>query len=187
MLKCRIIYFSFFSCSSTLHWYLDAQVYALALWFSMSAFLAECFLYFCFRYIVKKNVPGLKATKIENKIGLRMVQNGDIILKQVFVPDEDRLPGVNSFQDTSKVWCNKTHQWWCVSSIFMHLYIYIEFLITTYCCYNTHAFCKKINCCLKFYLLCNLSMNKTLLHIRPYYLRKQERIFALLQNLKITS
>lgn len=103
MLKCRIIYFSFFSRSSTLHWYLDAQVYALALWFSMSAFLAECFLCFCFRYIVKKNVPGLKATKIENKIGLRMVQNGDIILKQVFVPDEDRLPGVNSFQDTSKV------------------------------------------------------------------------------------
>ena len=58
---------------------------------------------FCFRYIVKKNAPGLSATKIENKIGLRMVQNGDILLKKVFVPDEDRLPGVNSFQDTSKV------------------------------------------------------------------------------------
>ncbi|XP_044509217.1 acyl-coenzyme A oxidase 4, peroxisomal isoform X2 [Mangifera indica] len=54
-------------------------------------------------YIVKKNAPGLTATKIENKIGLRMVQNGDILLKKVFVPDEDRLPGVNSFQDTSKV------------------------------------------------------------------------------------
>lgn len=54
-------------------------------------------------YIVKKDAPGLRATKIENKIGLRMVQNGDIILKDVFVPDEDRLPGVNSFQDTSKV------------------------------------------------------------------------------------
>ncbi|XP_058075022.1 acyl-coenzyme A oxidase 4, peroxisomal isoform X1 [Magnolia sinica] len=54
-------------------------------------------------YIVKKGAPGLKATKIENKIGLRMVQNGDILLKKVFVPDEDRLPGVNSFQDTSKV------------------------------------------------------------------------------------
>ncbi|KAJ6810635.1 acyl-coenzyme A oxidase 4, peroxisomal-like [Iris pallida] len=54
-------------------------------------------------YIVKKDAPGLKATKIENKIGLRMVQNGDILLKKVFVPDEDRLPGVNSFQDTSKV------------------------------------------------------------------------------------
>ncbi|KAL5710189.1 acyl-CoA oxidase [Ranunculus cassubicifolius] len=54
-------------------------------------------------FIVKKGAPGLKTTKIENKIGLRMVQNGDILLKKVFVPDEDRLPGVNSFQDTSKV------------------------------------------------------------------------------------
>ncbi|GAB4843063.1 Acyl-coenzyme A oxidase 4, peroxisomal [Ancistrocladus abbreviatus] len=54
-------------------------------------------------YIVKKDSPGLTATKIENKIGLRIVQNGDIALKKVFVPDEDRLPGVNSFQDTNKV------------------------------------------------------------------------------------
>lgn len=54
-------------------------------------------------YIVKKDSPGLTATKIENKIGLRIVQNGDIIMKRVFVPDEDRLPGVNSFQDTNKV------------------------------------------------------------------------------------
>ncbi|CAK9150395.1 unnamed protein product [Ilex paraguariensis] len=54
-------------------------------------------------FIVKKDAPGLQATKIENKIGLRMVQNGDILLKKVFVPDEDRLPGVNSFQDTNKV------------------------------------------------------------------------------------
>ncbi|XP_024955942.1 acyl-coenzyme A oxidase 4, peroxisomal isoform X2 [Citrus sinensis] len=54
-------------------------------------------------YLVKKDAPGLTVTKIENKIGLRIVQNGDILLKKVFVPDEDRLPGVNSFQDTSKV------------------------------------------------------------------------------------
>ncbi|XP_028786593.1 acyl-coenzyme A oxidase 4, peroxisomal isoform X1 [Neltuma alba] len=54
-------------------------------------------------YIVKKDAPGLTVTKIENKIGLRIVQNGDILLKKVFVPDEDRLPGVNSFQDTNKV------------------------------------------------------------------------------------
>ncbi|PIA32294.1 hypothetical protein AQUCO_04500117v1 [Aquilegia coerulea] len=54
-------------------------------------------------FIVNKGAPGLKVTKIENKIGLRMVQNGDILLQKVFVPDEDRLPGVNSFQDTSKV------------------------------------------------------------------------------------
>jgi acyl-CoA oxidase len=55
------------------------------------------------RFIVKKGAPGLKATKIENKIGLRMVQNGDVVLNKVFVPDEDRLPGINSFQDINKV------------------------------------------------------------------------------------
>ncbi|KAM2045671.1 hypothetical protein ACFX1T_009836 [Malus domestica] len=54
-------------------------------------------------FIVKKNAPGLTATKIENKIGLRIVQNGDILLNKVFVPDEE--PGVNSFQDTNKVSC----------------------------------------------------------------------------------
>ncbi|GMJ12150.1 acyl-CoA oxidase 4 [Hibiscus trionum] len=54
-------------------------------------------------YIVKKDSPGLTSTKIANKIGVRMVQNGDILLKNVFVPDEDRLPGLNSFLDTSKV------------------------------------------------------------------------------------
>lgn len=41
---------------------------------------------------------------MENKIGLRIVQNGDIVLRKVFVPDEDRIAGVNSFQDTNKVW-----------------------------------------------------------------------------------
>ncbi|KAL1819115.1 acyl-coenzyme A oxidase 4, peroxisomal [Daucus carota subsp. sativus] len=54
-------------------------------------------------FLVMKDAPGLQATKIENKIGLRMVQNGDILLRKVFVPDEDRLPGVDSFQDTNKV------------------------------------------------------------------------------------
>ncbi|KAL9361961.1 hypothetical protein Peur_044746 [Populus x canadensis] len=54
-------------------------------------------------FILKKDAPGLTVTKIENKIGLRIVQNGDIVMKRVFVPDEDRLPGVNSFQDTNKV------------------------------------------------------------------------------------
>lgn len=52
---------------------------------------------------MKKGSPGYRATKIENKIGLRMVQNGDIVMKDVFVADEDRIPGINSFQDTNKV------------------------------------------------------------------------------------
>lgn len=56
-----------------------------------------------YRFLVQKDVPGLTVTKIPNKIGLRIVQNGDILLQNVFVPDEERLPGVNSFQDTSKV------------------------------------------------------------------------------------
>lgn len=55
------------------------------------------------RFIVKKGAAGFSARKIENKIGLRVVQNGDIVLKEVFVHDEDRLTGINSFQDTAKV------------------------------------------------------------------------------------
>ncbi|CAL5388747.1 unnamed protein product [Camellia sinensis] len=54
-------------------------------------------------FLVKKDAPGLQATKIENKIGLRIVQNGDILFKKVFVPDEDKLPGMTSFRDTKKV------------------------------------------------------------------------------------
>ncbi|KAJ1255524.1 hypothetical protein BS78_K199300 [Paspalum vaginatum] len=54
-------------------------------------------------FIVKKGASGLKATKIENKIGLRMVQNGDIVLNNVFVPDEDRIPGISSFKDINEV------------------------------------------------------------------------------------
>ena len=55
------------------------------------------------RFIVKKGTPGFTATKIENKIAVRVVQNGDIVLKEVFVPDEDHLVGVKSFEDTAKV------------------------------------------------------------------------------------
>lgn len=58
---------------------------------------------YVYSFIVKKDAPGLTATKIENKIGLRIVQNGDVLLKNVFVPDEDRVPGFNSFQDTITV------------------------------------------------------------------------------------
>lgn len=69
----------------------------------MLLFPASQFFTCYFRYIVKKDVPGLTVTKIENKIGLRIVQNGDIILRKVFVPDEDRIAELNSFQDTNKV------------------------------------------------------------------------------------
>lgn len=54
-------------------------------------------------FVVRKDNPGYSATKIENKIALRCVQNADIKLTRCFVSDADRLPGVNSFQDTNKV------------------------------------------------------------------------------------
>jgi len=44
-----------------------------------------------FRYVVKKAAAGLTVTKMENKIGLRIVQNGDGVLREVFVPDDDRI------------------------------------------------------------------------------------------------
>ncbi|KAI7841971.1 hypothetical protein COHA_004498 [Chlorella ohadii] len=54
-------------------------------------------------FIVRKGNPGYSAKKMENKIALRCVQNGDITLTDCFVPDSDRIPGVASFNDTNKV------------------------------------------------------------------------------------
>ncbi|KAF2926679.1 hypothetical protein DAI22_06g146600 [Oryza sativa Japonica Group] len=53
-------------------------------------------------FIVNGGAPGLKISKIDNKMSLRVVQNCDILLEDVFVPDDDRLPGANSFQDLVK-------------------------------------------------------------------------------------
>ena len=53
-------------------------------------------------FIVRKENPGMRTTKIENKIALRCVQNADIELTDAFVPDADRLD-VTSFKDTNKV------------------------------------------------------------------------------------
>lgn len=55
------------------------------------------------RFIVHGGSPGLKITKIENKVSLRVVQNCNIQLENVFVPDDDRLPGANCFQDLVNV------------------------------------------------------------------------------------
>ena len=46
---------------------------------------------------------GYTATKIENKIALRTVQNADIVLDNVVVSDDFHLKGANSFRDTNKV------------------------------------------------------------------------------------
>ena len=44
-------------------------------------------------FIVKKGTPGFRATKIENKISLRCVQNADMVFERCFVPDSARLTG----------------------------------------------------------------------------------------------
>lgn len=54
-------------------------------------------------FLVDTALPGYRATKIENKISLRTVQNADIVLENVVVPDSHKLAGGNSFRDTNKV------------------------------------------------------------------------------------
>jgi glutaryl-CoA dehydrogenase len=54
-------------------------------------------------FLVDTALPGFNATKIENKISLRTVQNADITLENVVVPDFFKLANANSFRDTNKV------------------------------------------------------------------------------------
>lgn len=54
-------------------------------------------------FVVPGDTAGFVATKIEDKIALRTVQNADITLTDVRVPEADRLQNANSFKDTAKV------------------------------------------------------------------------------------
>ena len=54
--------------------------------------------------VENKTTPGFSVEKIENKIALKVVQNGQITLKDVRVPDANRLQGgEQSFRDTARV------------------------------------------------------------------------------------
>jgi len=53
--------------------------------------------------VENKTTPGFSVEKIENKVSLKIVQNGHITLKDVRVPEGNRLQGGNSFRDTAKV------------------------------------------------------------------------------------
>ena len=48
-------------------------------------------------FIVESDSPGYTATKIANKIGLRIMQNADIVLEDVRVPEASLLPGATDF------------------------------------------------------------------------------------------
>jgi glutaryl-CoA dehydrogenase len=48
-------------------------------------------------FIVETDRPGYSATKISNKIGLRIMQNADIVLDNVRIPQSNMLPGATDF------------------------------------------------------------------------------------------
>jgi len=54
-------------------------------------------------FIVKKDNPGFKAEKMQDKMALRTVQNALITLTDCKVPEMDRLQNANSFKDTANV------------------------------------------------------------------------------------
>jgi glutaryl-CoA dehydrogenase len=54
-------------------------------------------------FVVEKDTPGFTAVDLEDKIALRAVQNAEITLEGVRVPEENRLQGATSFRSTADV------------------------------------------------------------------------------------
>ena len=54
-------------------------------------------------FLVTTDTPGFTATKIEDKIALRGVQNADIVMQGVRVPESRRLQRAESFRSTAEV------------------------------------------------------------------------------------
>lgn len=52
-------------------------------------------------FVVDTKTSGFTATKIEGKIALRAVQNADIVLKDVEVPEENRLQQIDTWRDVA--------------------------------------------------------------------------------------
>src|ERR1700751_3645893 len=53
--------------------------------------------------VENKTTPGFKVEKIQNKIALKVVQNGLITMENCRIPEENRLQEDKSFRDTAKV------------------------------------------------------------------------------------
>ena len=54
-------------------------------------------------FIVRKGAPGYHAEPIPHKVSLRCVRNGHITMKNVEVPDSDRLVNINGFGDVARI------------------------------------------------------------------------------------
>ena len=53
--------------------------------------------------VENKTTPGFSVQKIQNKIALKIVQNGEITLKDCRIPEANRLQADTSFRDTARV------------------------------------------------------------------------------------
>jgi alkylation response protein AidB-like acyl-CoA dehydrogenase len=53
--------------------------------------------------VENKSTPGFKVEKIQNKIALKVVQNGLITMENCRIPEENRLQEDKSFRDTARV------------------------------------------------------------------------------------
>ncbi|RAJ33184.1 glutaryl-CoA dehydrogenase [Kitasatospora sp. SolWspMP-SS2h] len=54
-------------------------------------------------FVVQGDNPGFSATRIENKMALRTVENADVVLTDCRVPEADRLQRAEGFRDTADV------------------------------------------------------------------------------------
>ncbi|WP_351237045.1 acyl-CoA dehydrogenase family protein [Streptomyces sp. NPDC002133] len=54
-------------------------------------------------FVVEKGTPGFKPEKIEGKIALRIVQNAEITLTDVRVPEANRLQNIKGFRDIAEI------------------------------------------------------------------------------------
>lgn len=57
-------------------------------------------------FIIRKGAEGYDAEPIPQKVSLRAVQNGHITMKDVVVPEADRLQNINGFSDVAKILVN---------------------------------------------------------------------------------
>ncbi|MFF3961291.1 acyl-CoA dehydrogenase family protein [Streptomyces griseorubiginosus] len=54
-------------------------------------------------FVVEKGMPGFEPKKIENKLAFRIVENAEITLTDVRVPEANRLQNIDSFRDVAEI------------------------------------------------------------------------------------
>ena len=54
-------------------------------------------------FVVENGKPGFSPVKIENKLAFRIVENAEITLTDVRVPEADRLQNIGSFRDVAEI------------------------------------------------------------------------------------